>query len=139
MLNSFLLNSILLIFQVLHFSIVIVTLDLKSFLGHFELVFILCSLLSGKLELVVKLVSSFTNKFELMGSILFVLSHVVLLDIVQVNFVLLESVLFFVQLTSSSLNFIVDFVFVVLNSSFHLFVKLLLMKLILSSGFSHLV
>ena len=139
MLNSFLLNSILLIFQVLHFSIVIVTLDLKSFLGHFELVFILCSLLSGKLELVVKLVSSFTNKFELMGSILFVLSHVVLLDIVQVNFVLLESVLFFVQLTSSSLNIIVDFVFVVLNSSFHLFVKLLLMKLILSSGFSHLV
>ena len=139
MFNSFLLNSILLIFQVFHFSIVIVTLDLESFLGHFELVFILCSLLSGKLELVVKLVSSFTNEFELMGSILFVLSHVVLLDIVQVNFVLLESVLFFVQLTSSSLNIIVDFVFVVLNSSFPLFVKLLLMKLILSSGFSHLV
>jgi len=35
MLNSFLLDSVLLVFQVFHFPNVIVTLDLESFFGHF--------------------------------------------------------------------------------------------------------
>ena len=139
MLNSFLLNSILLIFQVFHFSIVIVTLDLESFLGHLELIFVLSSGFSGKLELVIELISSLSNEFELMGSVLFVLDHVVLLEVVQVDLILLESILFFVELSSSSLDVVIDFVFVILNTFLHLFIELLLMKLILSSGFSHLI
>ena len=139
MFDSLLLDSILLVLEVIHFSVVVVTLDLESFLGHLELIFVLSSRFSGKLELVIELIPSLADEFELMSSILFVLDHVILLEVVQVDLILLESVLFFVELSSSSLDIVIDFIFVILNSFFHLLIELLLMKLILSSGFSHLV
>jgi hypothetical protein len=139
MLNSFLLNSILLIFQIFHFSKVIVTLNLKSFFGHLKFIFVLSSLFSGKFQLMIKLISSLTNKFELVSSVFVVLNHVVLLKVVQINFVLLDSNFFFVELTSSSLNIIINLVFVIQNTSLHLFIKLLLMKLVLSSRLSHFI
>lgn len=81
----------------------------------------------------IKLISSLTNKFKLMSSIFVVLNHVVLSEVVQIDFVLLDSHFFLVELTSSSLNIIIDLILITQNSSLHLVIKLLLMKLVLPS------